>query len=263
MQIIKRILSSIGLYKKETESKYKLNDDDDLSFTNEHKLKDVKLHYDRSEEQRRKTEKDKYTKAFFAEKNKNKKIAFEFCPKSQNFRNARSALHFITGDYKKWTEVRNYIENKNDGVCIICKKTSHDYQDLNPDKNITTNTECHEVWSYRHGLQRLVKLEPVCYFHHQIKHINMHKKDDQYFYKLMEEYCELNDIDIEDGLKDYETAIKLKRENDNINFKLDLSLLNKLNLEIDIYENFDCHEPKFNKFLELDFKTKHKQAEED
>lgn len=190
------------------------------------------------------------------ERQQNYLIRFEFLPKNQNFRNARSALQFHFGDYFAWKKVRDSIEEKYNFACKICGKNSQE-NELNKDIKHSALTECHEVWSFNEvtKIQKLEDLEALCNRCHSIKHINRHFKDILYQNYLFKKYEEINSIDEERRLLDYAFAIDYQNKLNDIYFDMDLTLLNDLNLGINFDKTFKCHTNKFNGFLEVKFKN--------
>lgn len=190
------------------------------------------------------------------ERQQNYLIKFEFIPKFQNFRNARSGLEFLYKDKSLWKSIRDSVEAEYQGACMICGKTSQE-NEQDPKKKHSTNTECHEVWSYNDykGIQKLEELQPLCNQCHSIKHINRFFKDkitqDYYFLK----YSEINSIEEQQAKIDYLFAHDYQKKLNDKQFKLDLSLLNNYIPSLNIDEYLDCHTDKFNSFLELEFKN--------
>jgi len=189
-------------------------------------------------------------------KRSTRKIDFEFIPEKQNFRNVRSALQFLDGDWKSWKTIRDAQEAKSNGVCCICGCKS---QDIIADSK--TATECHEVWSFNGNIQKLERLEPLCVQCHQIKHINRFSTDQDYTDKLLARYCELNDITMPLALEDLEKAKQWKINCKNLQYSLDMSLMNEIYRPETFKGLFDCHSPDFNYFVDTEFK-KNKNTEE-
>lgn len=173
-------------------------------------------------------------------------IRFEFVPPKQANRNVRSYLDYKTKSYKKWKEIRDYIEISNNGLCQICFTSSKEY-------GKSYNTECHEVWKYyidgnQNRIQKLIKLEALCSMCHEIKHMNQHYRDKEYLELLLMRYAEINGISIEKAKDEYELAKVFAYKKENLQYKLDLSYLEKFNIE-DLENIFDCHQEKFNTYL--------------
>lgn len=279
--MIDTIITKIkSLFSKQDEvSQHKLNDDEDFIDDSEERLNDVVKSYETTERELKKSKLDyRYYDHNFRpilaeyERQKTYKIRFEFIPIEQNFRNVRSALHYKYNSIEPWKDIRNYIESKSyvylkdelgnylldekgdklkKFVCRICKCNSYDFRD-----DITTFTQCHEVWTYNElkRVQKLSKLKPVCVFCHEIIHINRFNKDKEYQDLLLERYCEINDISMEQARKDLEFAESERKRRGHIKYSLNMSLINKLDLGYDFADFFDCHSQEFNSFLELKFK---------
>ena len=185
-----------------------------------------------------------------------RRITFEFIPEKQNFKNVRSALQFIEGDWKGWKKIRDQEEAKSNGACCICSRKSQDYI-----AESKTATECHEVWSFANGVQTLERLEALCVLCHQIKHINRFTNDKDYTEKLLQRYCDINDISMSVALQDLENAKNEKVNRKHLQYKLDLSLINEIYKPNTFPDLFNPHTEDFNYFLEHDFK-KNKNIEE-
>lgn len=181
-------------------------------------------------------------------KNNNRVLSFDLVPKLQSNRNVRTYLEYITGNYKKWSEIRKNEEIKTGGLCVYCGNGS---QEL----GVNHKTECHEVWEYiyKTKTQKLIRLEPVCIVCHKIKHINQQARNKEEFNNLLELYSIINDITIEQAKEDYNIALQYKNTLDDTRFiNLDLSILSIYNIH---EEAFNCHSPEFNAFVET-FKRK-------
>lgn len=186
----------------------------------------------------------------------NRRITFEFIPERQNFKNVRSALQFIEGDWKGWKKIRDKQEEESNGVCCICGRKSQDYI-----AESKTATECHEVWSFANGVQKLERLEALCVLCHQIKHINRFANDKDYTEKLLKRYCDINDISISLALQDLENAKNEKVNRKHLQYCLDMSFINELYKPDTFPGLFNCHSADFNYFIEYDFK-RNKNIEE-
>lgn len=191
------------------------------------------------------------------------KITFDFIPKLQANRNVRSASYLECGTYAAWTEIRNHIEKISDGVCEVCGKTNDERKYFDSEKKTTSKTECHEVWRFIEvkkpqwdRVQKLEKLSPRCFFCHHISHLDQQKNASDKN-TLIEAYTEYNGITLEQAEKDYNYAIELRDKNENYKFKLEMSLINKLNLTCHFYDDlYDCHTARFDNFLYDTFLSK-------
>lgn len=179
--------------------------------------------------------------------NEKKIISFEFLPDSQNFRNVRSVLQFIDGDFKSWKTIRDKAEEQSNGVCCICGCVSQDF-----DKKETTATQCHEVWSFddTNLIQKLERLEPLCVSCHNIKHINRHYKNEKKTGELLARYCKLNNCSLEGAKADLQLAKDMKKKRKDLIYKLDLTEINKFYDEEKFTELVIVHNKKFADFIE-------------
>lgn len=186
------------------------------------------------------------------DRQKSYKIRFEFIPPKQNFRNVRSALQFTYQSFEPWKEIRDWIEQKNDGVCCVCGGVSQDH-----DEKKTTATECHEVWHYNEQtkVQKLARLMPLCCRCHSIVHLSMHFKDKALTEKLLQDYAEINNVSLDQAYEDLDFAYRERKRRADFEYVLDLKLINKLNLNYEIAERFDPHTQAFLTFIETKFKN--------
>lgn len=205
------------------------------------------------------------------EKQKTHSIRFEFIPRKQSYRNVRSFLEYreakkeredfvlnensgiktnfanIKPRYLPWKKIRDTVEKYASEVCSICLCSS---------KSLGKNyhTECHEVWKYyvddkKRRIQKLMDLQALCSMCHQIKHANQYEHDNEYLELLLTRYSEINNIDFEDAKKEYESHKFYLRRKDYLMYKLDLSYLEKFDVE-GVEELFDCHDRNFDLFVE-------------
>jgi 5-methylcytosine-specific restriction endonuclease McrA len=179
-----------------------------------------------------------------------RRITFEFIPEKQNFKNVRSALQFIEGDWKGWKKIRDKQEEESNGACCICGRKSHDHI---PDSK--TATECHEVWSFENGVQKLERLEALCVLCHQIKHINRFSNDKNYTEKLLSMYCDINNLSISAAIQDLEKAKNDKQDRRFTQYQLDMSLINEIYKPETFPALFNPHTADFNYFIDNEFKT--------
>lgn len=264
MNIITRILKSIFTKSDET--------DDEVDYSNDDKLAEVSKMYERGKRELRKHNQsyqsyDIELIPIFNEYERQKAycIRFEFIPKEQNHRNLRSASWFKYGTWHTWTEIRNHCEKLASGKCIVCGKTSYDFQHIEPTKKITTNTEAHENWRYDDDtkIMRLYKISSLCFVCHQVSHINMHKKNPEKFDLLLKRYAQLNNVSVAQAQTDFEFAESEKKRREKIKYSLDMRFVNKFGLECEFDKFFDCHTQDFISFLELKFKQSDKKEDEE
>lgn len=249
------------LFKKKKENKKVIEADD---FIQDNEIDIISNILNQSEKSLKKDNKDwrhldvNYIKIFkeFERQQREYLIRFEFLPKQQNFRNARSALQYFYGDYLVWKKVRDKIEENFGGVCKICGKTSQE-NEPNKEKIHTARTECHEIWSFNEitKIQKLEDLEPLCNRCHSIKHINRHFKDIPLQNSLFKDYERINSIEEDQRFLDYEFSLDYQKKLNDIKFDMDLTLLNNLDLGINLDSVFRAHTDKFNGFLEVKFKN--------
>lgn len=177
-----------------------------------------------------------------------RRIAFEFIPRAQNYRNARSVLAFLNSSdrfpFSAWSKIRDQVEQEARGCCIVCKGKGTQRK----------ATECHEVWEYdQHtGIQRLKALQALCPDCHAIKHINRHFRADSLpeFVRLLSRYAQLNGISEDEARADFCKAMERKLALDDAEMKLGLSLLAGFRMRVSVPAQFDCHTPAFNKHLQ-------------
>ncbi len=187
------------------------------------------------------------------EEQKNHKITFDFVPTKQANRNVRSASLIKGGDYSVWQHIRNEVEDLKEGVCEVCQKNSFEMQEFDPKKEISCNTECHEIWRfeevkqpYFHRKQVLVKLSPRCFVCHKISHLDQ-VKDAETKNKLINLYAKYNGkMSLDQAKREYDYAMERRKAYDDFKFYLDMSLIDKF-LGFPYFDGLvDCHTKEFN-----------------
>ena len=253
--IITRILKSIVNAFKSRPVEQDSDDDFDWNHS-ENAYKDVQKSYERNLRELKKQEAYRKRHPEIIDRSdpqRDYKIRFEFISEQQNFKNVRSALQYLHDSFAPWKKIRDLIEANNDGVCVICKQTSHDF------KECTTNTECHEVWKFHtkngRNVQTLVRLEPLCVCCHEIKHINRFNNNPDYQNTLLERYAQLNNIELSKARRELDEAQQWKLSKKREKYFIDMSMINGLNTEYKFNELFDCHEPQFLSFVDEKFKS--------
>jgi hypothetical protein len=250
--IIRKIL---GFFKHdEQEEDYQSSDDGLLDILN-----DSQKILDKTGDDLSKYDTEEIIRRNEYERQKSYKIKFEFIPSKQAFKNVRSYLQFTYGGFSEWKSIRDYCEKIAGGKCVICG--GNNFEHNSPEKTYTTATECHEHWLYldRIKTQKVYRLSSVCVQCHNIIHINMFSKNDDKtklkFRKLIDKYCELNEIELEQALKDFEFAVSERNRRKYFEYWLDLSLLEKIPVfEHECKDKFNPHSNSFNYFIENTFK---------
>ena len=87
------------------------------------------------------------------------KLEVELIPRSSFFTNLRSEL-----SKEKWDVLRKKCYSNAGYRCEICSGKGEDWP-----------VECHEVWSYKGGIQKLMRLIALCPACHMVKHFGLAK----------------------------------------------------------------------------------------
>lgn len=236
--------------KKPVEQQKKVNhDEEERRIERAMRLGDemalTELHYSQSQTNRGFSP-QKFFIPFFEEEKQNRKISFNFIPKTQANKNVRSFLEYKTKGYKAWQTVRNTNQERAGNLCIACGCSSTMY-------GKKYHTECHENWLFgrdesHRNIQKLQSLQALCMICHKIKHMNA-ENDMVIREALLERYAEINGISILTAKNDYDTAIIELEEKNRYKYQLDLEYLEKYDLpQKDRY--FDCNKQEFIEFLE-------------
>lgn len=193
-------------------------------------------HYEQNKEEVKKWDSKNLLTRLELDRQNSYKINFCFIPKNQNYKNVRSYIQYLYGDYEKWQSLRKHFIRKHNSTCQCCNR---EFKEL----------ELHEQWSFDDydKIQKLDKLILLCKECHSIAHITRHKKEPNKIDELLDLYCLYNKIDLSKAWKDFEFHEDLRAKRNNTLYQLDLSYLNEFSFYIDGL--FDCHTNSFNSFI--------------
>lgn len=154
--------------------------------------------------------------------NNSPRLTIELVPSTCWFSNVRSNVSKRT-----WDRLRKETYKQADYRCEICGGVGPNHP-----------VECHEVWHYddiKHvqRLSRLIALCPAC---HQCKHMGLAQINGKEV-EALEHLAEVNNWEMWQAIEYAERAFEIWSERSKHQWKLDISYLEKLGVEIN---NFAC-----------------------
>lgn len=239
-------MNIINLIKKIFKNNNKQNEiDEELEQEELEKIEELRFFKEEQKAER------KALKQRIRERQKHYKIRFCFIPEVQNSLNIRSYLEYKTKNYLKWNEIRMSEFKKRNNTCMCCNQPF--------DNSVTERKpELHEEWTFndKTRVQAARKLYSLCAECHQIAHINRHKNDKKMFDYLFKKYIEYNNIEEYEAKEDLDFAFKEKERRKGMKYILNMTVcaqyLNDIHYFAD-YEEFDCHNHFFQKFIKNEF----------
>ena len=85
------------------------------------------------------------------------KLTIEFVPQTSFYRNVRSEV-----DRETWDKIRRKAYREANYKCQICGGKGKQHP-----------VECHEIWDYQKGTQKLIGFTALCPKCHQVKHFGL------------------------------------------------------------------------------------------
>lgn len=138
------------------------------------------------------------------------KLKIELIPQQCWGKNCRTLL-----STKDWDILRKHIYLKNNYKCQICGDVGKRHP-----------VECHEVWKYKKGRQKLIALEALCPMCHQAKHIGRAIQSEN-FKRVFKHFKKVNKITTAKAEVKIKKAF-YKNSQRNINYKLNIKLAYRL-----------------------------------
>jgi len=136
------------------------------------------------------------------------KLEVELIPRTSFFTNLRSKL-----SKEKWDVLRKKCYSDAGYRCEICSGKGNEWP-----------VECHEVWSYEKGIQKLVRLIALCPDCHMVKHIGLaglRGSGDKALRHLMA----VNGISKQDAESHISDAFGVWSDRNETNWELDISFI--------------------------------------
>lgn len=143
------------------------------------------------------------------------KLTIELVPSSSFYKNVRSEV-----TSRQWNSLRKTCYKKAGHVCEICGDTG-----LNQGR--THAVECHEIWSYENGIQKLEGLIALCPNCHAAKHAGLARIQGRE-HVVIQQLMKVNSISEQQALMQVEQAFELWHKRSQRNWLLDISLIDKL-----------------------------------
>lgn len=136
------------------------------------------------------------------------KLEIELVPSSSFFNNLRSVLK-----KNEWDKIRKEVYKDAGYKCEICCGKGKNHP-----------VECHEIWEYDNGVQKLVRLIALCPSCHTVKHIGL-AKINGYFEVAIKHLCKINKISKSEAYNYVNNSFDVWHERSNSKWKLDLSYI--------------------------------------
>lgn len=134
------------------------------------------------------------------------KLTLDLIPKTSFYLNARSKL-----SAKKWNAISKKTAENANYKCEICNKFS-------------LHLECHEIWQYKKGIQKLIKLASLCNRCHEVKHFGLAEIRGRRA-QALSHLMKINDISKEDAEAYIQKEFQIWLNRSKFKWDLDISLL--------------------------------------
>lgn len=139
------------------------------------------------------------------------KLTIELVPQTCWYSNVRSNV-----TKKEWDRLRKLSYQAAGHKCEICKGVGPKHP-----------VECHEIWQYENGIQKLEKLISLCPSCHEVKHIGRSQivgKGE----KALKHLSKVNNISIEEANEYIKEASIIWNKRSQQEWELDISYLDSL-----------------------------------
>ncbi len=136
------------------------------------------------------------------------KLTIELVPQSAFFKNVRSEV-----SKDQWDIIRRKVYRKTGYRCEICGGKGEQHP-----------VECHEVWEYKKGIQKLIGFTALCPKCHQVKHFGLSQMrglEDECIEHLMK----VNNLSKSDAISYIRKCIKIWEKRSSKEWELDISIL--------------------------------------
>jgi len=149
------------------------------------------------------------------------RLTIELVPRSCFYKNVRSNV-----TREEWDAIRFMVYENAGFKCEICGKES------GMDACRVKDLEAHEVFEYKDGIQKLVRLEALCSACHGVKHIGRLQMISQWRYKkAIEHFAKINRLTHNEIVVCLHEAQETWLKRSNIEWELDISYLNKFKIQ--------------------------------
>lgn len=140
------------------------------------------------------------------------KLTIDLVPKTCWYANVRSN---VTVD--KWYNIRKKCAEKAGHVCEVCG-------DVGTNQGYGHKVECHEVWEYNKGIQKLVGLVSLCPLCHKAKHIGLAELNGEYML-VLNHIQKVNKMSLKQASEFVAEAFQLWDEQSKYDWELDITYL--------------------------------------
>jgi hypothetical protein len=145
------------------------------------------------------------------------KLTIELIPSTCWFTNVRSVL-----TKTQWDDIKKIIFRKANYVCEICGGKGNKHP-----------VECHEIWKFddKKLIQKLVGLISLCPSCHEVKHIGLAQINNR-FEIALSHFSKINKLNKQQSMTYINEAFDLWNKRSSKDWKLDISYLKKLGVNI-------------------------------
>ena len=136
------------------------------------------------------------------------KLTVELVPKTCHYTNVRSEV-----SKKEWDRLRKHCYALANHKCEVCGGKGRRHP-----------VECHEVWSYRDGTQKLERMIALCPSCHEVKHLGLAQLRGN-LPRATKHFCKVNGCDEETAYKYFTEVFDEWAERSCQTWRLDISYL--------------------------------------
>lgn len=136
-----------------------------------------------------------------------RKLSINIIPASAFGQNLRSEIP------EQWDELRRECYRKANYRCEVCGGVGYNHP-----------VECHEIWEFKNGIQRLIRLIALCPKCHQCQHPGLARIRGHYS-ECVAHYARVNGVSEEQAEQDYASAFREWHQRSQQTWVLDISAI--------------------------------------
>ncbi len=136
------------------------------------------------------------------------KLTIELVPESCWYSNVRSEV-----SKAEWDKIRRATYVKYHYRCAVCGGKGDNHP-----------VECHEVWEYKDGVQRLMGFVALCPACHEVKHIGLAKVRGRYE-EALKHFAKVNGVNVAEAEESVTVAVSLWMDRSKQDWELDITYL--------------------------------------
>jgi hypothetical protein len=139
------------------------------------------------------------------------KLEPDLIPRTTFFTNLRSMLRS-----SEWDRIRKIVYVRSNYRCEICGNQGEKHP-----------VECHEMWNYENGIQKLVGLTALCPSCHEVKHIGLARMKGRWI-QAVQHMMKINQMNQAETIVVIQKAFDLWAERNKVKWELDISNIDSL-----------------------------------